>query len=329
MLHGRGFDVDFVGPFQTGTSSGDPDNAGYFGYLIDEVRDEIAMKQVVASSRPDYVFLLIGGNNMGNDKFASRAPADFKNLVLEIMNQAPRAGLVVSTLVQTATAEFNTRINRFNPQIKEIATELKRKGFPVSVVDLSKAINPKEDLMDGLHPNDQGYKKMAEAWYKYLQKRLPGAGARILQHNPHFQTTLAVPARSSEAGYIPMWNNKGIVVTLIDNEVDLNAVSPLSGRGGIATTFNVRPRVQVGVSFIFKDSAKTSHCPGTSQQLHVFSDVDRGGIFLNSTAGDARWRTAYYTFTSKEVAATLSFQAPGHVEGLCGPSIADVLVQQW
>ncbi|KAK3179819.1 hypothetical protein K4F52_008815 [Lecanicillium sp. MT-2017a] len=331
MLHASGYDVDFVGPLHTGTNAGDPDNAGYFGYTILRLHDKIAAERLVAMYNPDHIFLHIGGNNMGDDDRASQAPGDLRKLLSEIFKQGPKTSVVIATLIKTATPAYNERIDVFNQQVKDIVAELKGKGEPISCIDLSDAINPDEDLADGLHPNDKGYQKMAAAWSKYLRCGMSGAGAKIRQHNPHFQTTNTVPARTSEPEYIPFWENKGIVIDFADSgTTDLYAINPLTGNDGIAATFNVTAKTDVSVTFRVRHSLFTPSCQSTTHQLHVAADVDDDkGLHINTTAGDTTWNIYQYIFKPQKNMVKISFRALGPTADLCGPCVADVIVQQY
>ncbi|XWW93160.1 hypothetical protein V2A60_001089 [Cordyceps javanica] len=311
----------------SGNTSGDPDNAGYFGYTVLEVHDEVLSQQIVSKFQPHYIFLLVGANNMGNDELAGQAPADLRKLLAELFHQGPRTSVLVGTLIQTALAEINTRVGAFNPELEGIVSELSVAGYPISSLDLSTSIDPASDLKDIVHPNDKGYENMAAIWFKNLKHRLPGSGVRLVQDNPHFQTTSVVPARSFDVNYIAMWRNHGMVIDLADSGSDLYAVSPLSMHDGISTTFGIQQNIPVSVTFRVRDCPVTQLCPKTGQQLHVRSNVDNTGLYINTTVGDSTWRAYQYLFTPRTNMATLTFQALGEVE-VCGPSIADVIVQQ-
>lgn len=41
-------------------------------------------------------------------------------------------------------------------------------GKKVRVVNMESALNARTDLSDALHPNDQGFKKMADVWLNGL-----------------------------------------------------------------------------------------------------------------------------------------------------------------
>ncbi|KHN94030.1 FG-GAP repeat domain-containing protein [Metarhizium album ARSEF 1941] len=328
MLHGLGHDVDFVGPVLAGSNSGDPDNAGYVGYLVVELRDKIIADQLVAKYKPTYILLHIGSNNMGNDAMASRAPSDLQDLIDDVWKQGPRTSILLAAVIPTRSSEYNKRTALFNRDVRRTAAQLQEQGKPVSLCDLSTAIDPARDLADAVHPNDNGYKKMAAAWLQCLKHVLPPARGKIAQHNPHFQTLHPVPARTFDPGYIPMWESQGITIDFAGRGTDLYAVSPLAGHGGIATTFDVAADKQVTVTFRVRDSPPSPLCPGAAHHLHVASDTDNEGVDIHVPAGDTAWGVHKYKFMAQGNSSHLSFQARGPTDGFCGPSVADVVVRQ-
>lgn len=42
-------------------------------------------------------------------------------------------------------------------------------GEKVRLVDMQMALVPMKDFTGGLHPNERGYKKMAEVWFANIQ----------------------------------------------------------------------------------------------------------------------------------------------------------------
>jgi lysophospholipase L1-like esterase len=56
------------------------------------------------------------------------------------------------------------QVDAYNAQLAALAAERRKAGQPVTVVDMARALDPRTDLDDALHPNPAGYRKMAAAW---------------------------------------------------------------------------------------------------------------------------------------------------------------------
>ncbi|PHH89617.1 hypothetical protein CDD83_5659 [Cordyceps sp. RAO-2017] len=219
------------------------------------------------------------------------------------------------------------RIQRFNVQLKTAVEELRSQGLPLSYVDMYSALTL-NDLADVVHPNDSGYNKMAQVWMKALRKVLPAPGKRIVQHNPHFQTTHSVPGRSFNSTYIPMWLNRGIVIVQAESNTDLNAVAPYTGHPGISATFAVSAGRPVTVTYRVRDSLGMGGCAASrSRTLKLAFDTDPKGNRV-TTGSTSDWKQHTYKFTSTSTAATLTITALGREPNVCGPMIADVVVRQ-
>lgn len=60
------------------------------------------------------------------------------------------------------------RIVALNTAIKDWATLKSTPESPVTAVDLWTGFNDATDAVDGVHPNDSGNQKIANAWFKPL-----------------------------------------------------------------------------------------------------------------------------------------------------------------
>ncbi len=55
-------------------------------------------------------------------------------------------------------------------------------GDDIIIVDMENGagINYSTDLVDGIHPNDTGYSKMANVWFKALEENMQGSYAYLI-----------------------------------------------------------------------------------------------------------------------------------------------------
>ena len=164
-LNGQVATVDFVGT-QLDGSMPDPDNEGHFGYQIDRLAalTDIALYRY----RPNVVLLDAGINDLGNNNDVSNAPARLGSLIDQVLEAEPEASVLVAQLVVNSNAATESAVVGFNNQLALVVQERASIGKHVVLVDMSALTTA--DLSDGLHPNDNGYQLMANAWDASLQQ---------------------------------------------------------------------------------------------------------------------------------------------------------------
>jgi len=162
----NGYKVDFVGSMKNGPSElGDKDHEGHSGWTISQIDSNI--NSWMDTYKPQIVLMHIGTNDMyGNP---SEAAGRLSQLIDKICNKLPSGGkLYVSNLVPFPRNANN--VNAYNSQIPGIVQQKANAGKPVYFVDMSSVIN--NDLADGIHPNLNGYNKMADAWFNAIKNDL-------------------------------------------------------------------------------------------------------------------------------------------------------------
>lgn len=162
--------IDFVGSQRNGQNANlpDPDHEGHPGWTIQQL-DQYAA-QWVHTYRPDVILLHIGTNNFWeNGELPSLAPARLARLIDHITSAAPAAHLYVALLVPSG--QNDARLQQLNRAIPPMVAEHAKRGEKVSVVDQHSALT-NADLVDGIHPNQQGYEKMAECWWRAMYAEL-------------------------------------------------------------------------------------------------------------------------------------------------------------
>jgi lysophospholipase L1-like esterase len=158
-LNGEGYSVRYVGS-QTSGNLPDPQNEGHPGYTIDQIA--ALTNASLATYQPNVVLLMAGTNDMNQNYQVSTAPARLGALIDQIVAAAPNATVLVGSLPPAAGSGTEANIVAFNAQIPSIVEARTDAGKRVQFVDMSSLTTA--DLSDGLHPNDSGYLKMANAW---------------------------------------------------------------------------------------------------------------------------------------------------------------------
>jgi lysophospholipase L1-like esterase len=162
-LLSAGANVDMVGAQRSGNFP-KPNNEGWSGYTINQIS---AKADKALTLKPNVVLLMAGTNDhgfgamMGQDP--KTAPSRLEALIDKIVNAVPEAAVLVASL----TPLNGNSVDAFNKQVPGIVEARASRGKKVAFVDMS-AVS-KSDLADGVHPNDRGYTKMADAWFRSIE----------------------------------------------------------------------------------------------------------------------------------------------------------------
>ncbi|MFF5426828.1 MULTISPECIES: ricin-type beta-trefoil lectin domain protein [unclassified Streptomyces] len=169
-LAADGHPVDFVGTGRAGSMS-DPDNEGHSGYLIEQIAT--LADAALTRYRPNVVTLHIGTNDLNNSHQVPTATARLKSLVNQVTAAAPDATVLVASLVVSTSGSEEQYRAAYNRAVPGIVSEAQAAGKRVAYVDMSGLTTA--DLADALHPNDAGYRKMADAFHRGV-RAADGAG---------------------------------------------------------------------------------------------------------------------------------------------------------
>jgi len=181
--------IQFVGS-ETSCPGTLPSNAihheGHSGYMITSgttsdgvsrggLTDNIGTWLGAGGADPNVVLLMIGVNDIANDYECGTAPDRLSGLISMISNQTtglkPNAQLIVAQIAPTAVDGINARIEAYNADVASVVSAHRALGENVSLVDMYSALNPSTDISaDLIHPNQNGYDKIADVWFEGIQK---------------------------------------------------------------------------------------------------------------------------------------------------------------
>jgi acyl-CoA thioesterase-1 len=117
------------------------------------------LEQDVLSHRPQAVLITLGGNDLKNGVSTARAFANLQQIVQRI--QAAGALVIVGGI------DFSFYDRGFRAGYQELA----RKTGAVLIPDIYQGImNHPSRMSDAIHPNGDGYRVMAETFYRQLKK---------------------------------------------------------------------------------------------------------------------------------------------------------------
>ncbi|WP_107467015.1 SGNH/GDSL hydrolase family protein [Streptomyces sp. MA5143a] len=163
-LAADGHPLDFVGTGRAGSMS-DPDNEGHSGYKIHQIT--ALTDAALTRYRPNVVTLHIGTNDLNESYQVSTATARLRSLVDRITAAAPDATVLVASLVVSTSGSEEQYRAAYNQAVPTIVRDAQAAGKHVAYVDMSALTTA--DLVDALHPNDSGYRKMADAFHRGVQ----------------------------------------------------------------------------------------------------------------------------------------------------------------
>ncbi|MEU6557281.1 ricin-type beta-trefoil lectin domain protein [Streptomyces sp. NPDC046915] len=159
QLAADGHTLDFVGSGRAGTMP-DPDNEGHSGWRIDQIAG--IADSALARYRPNVVTLEIGTNDLNGNYQVPTAPDRLHGLIDRITDDVPDVTVLVGTLIVSTSGTEEANRPAFNARLPGIVQAEQAAGKHVLLVDMSALTSA--DLADSLHPNDNGYRKMADAF---------------------------------------------------------------------------------------------------------------------------------------------------------------------
>ncbi|KIW02386.1 uncharacterized protein PV09_06206 [Verruconis gallopava] len=133
---------------------------GWNGFTIDQISQKATN---ALKAKPNLVLLLAGTNNMNNASQAATAPAEMSNLLGKVIAGSPRAVVLVGTILPSTQPGRQSLNDQYNSALQQIVKDGQSTGKRVLLVPTGSAVDP-DELVDGIHPNDAGYDKMAIAW---------------------------------------------------------------------------------------------------------------------------------------------------------------------
>ncbi|MFJ6673391.1 cellulose binding domain-containing protein [Actinosynnema sp. NPDC091369] len=167
-------DIDAVGTQQGGGCSVpfDVDHEGHGGYSAIGIAEQGQLPPWLAAARPDVVLMHLGTNDMwGNFRPVDSVIAAYSVLVDQMRAHNPDVEILVAKIIPMACPEC-THVVALNNAIPGWAAARTTARSPITVVDQWTGFDTATDTGDGVHPNDAGFRKMADRWYPALTAAL-------------------------------------------------------------------------------------------------------------------------------------------------------------
>lgn len=181
--------VDFVGS-KKGGECYDNEHEGYTGFSIDNIQESITggrmgisnlMPKRIEKFQPDVVTLMIGTNDILSHYELDKAGERLEALLDKAFEKMPEGSTLFLATLPDMDASDNTYIDKdtytveymdqciadYNEKVKALVEKKQGEGKNIVLADVHSALT-KEDLYDGVHPNEEGYKKLADFWYDII-----------------------------------------------------------------------------------------------------------------------------------------------------------------
>ncbi|WP_327306429.1 SGNH/GDSL hydrolase family protein [Streptomyces sp. NBC_01298] len=170
--------IDFVGSRAQGPME-DNQHEGHPGYTVGRIR--AGVDRWIEAANPDVVLLHIGLNNLNRGGDPDQAADEAGELVDRIFTLRPGITVIMQGLVPStpgskdqdisgAIAEYNRNLKRIETREQGAGRHFRFVKAPwLTPADRADATTPAE-LADGLHPNDTGYAKVADAFFEAMER---------------------------------------------------------------------------------------------------------------------------------------------------------------
>lgn len=164
MLASEGLDVDFVGSKSDGPDSvPDRDHEGRSGITLEAMEPRVA--EWVRKARPDIVLLHNGTNDLLLGASPKKVAERLEGVLDEIVSVSD-AHVIVAGVWAPMPDDERAR-EEFERLATVVVSEFWERGHSMRFVDATDLLGP-ADVKDGLHPNADGYRKIASMWEREI-----------------------------------------------------------------------------------------------------------------------------------------------------------------
>ncbi|KAF5007862.1 hypothetical protein FDECE_5777 [Fusarium decemcellulare] len=172
-LRTAGWEVNMVGT-QNGGMNLDSDNEGHPGYKVAQISVELENS---LPFKPNLVMINAGTNdgreNAPDSDHVKGVGKSMRDMLMKIYNEPglDRTCVLLSTLLWSGTNDDSRK--EINRQYRNLVDDLKKEGKCIYLADQDPDEQstwiPQSNIADGIHPDTEGFKKMAAVFYKAFQ----------------------------------------------------------------------------------------------------------------------------------------------------------------
>lgn len=166
-----GLPVDFVGSLSSGTDNlGDKDHEGHRGRSFSFFNQSNRIDTFINDASPDIMLLMLGTNESTDGESIANELSGLLDNILD--NPSFTGQILVGTIAPVhPDGNFTQRAGNFADYNSRIPGVLDSKNSDrLTFVEVGSLLDARQDMTDptldnGVHPNESGYAKMADAWY--------------------------------------------------------------------------------------------------------------------------------------------------------------------
>ena len=195
LLTNAGYNLDFVGT-QTDSSNPllpDADHEGHGGWRIDQIASIITTVFAQVED-PDVILLLLGTNDYGQEHEFGTAIVRLEALIAKMAIDRPSAKIIVANLLVRGEPQNSQIQGTFNAFVPAVVQQQAALGRQVYFTDMRSALTLADLLPDALHPNAEGYAKMATNWFAAITNVIGPLGTT---NAPELVRALSLPGRTN------------------------------------------------------------------------------------------------------------------------------------
>ncbi|KAJ5357016.1 hypothetical protein N7517_011625 [Penicillium concentricum] len=170
MIQLYGMNARMVGSRKDGLMPNN-DHEGWRGFRIDQIEGKA--RKSVKTLTPNVVLVNAGSNDCLQTFNIMEAGNRMGGMLDYLWLASPKCTILLSTLLQNADKEANSVVMRVNDQFRALAQYKATEQRKIVLVDMDTSDGPDvQGFVDGIHPDDKGYHKMASLWFRGIQEAL-------------------------------------------------------------------------------------------------------------------------------------------------------------
>ncbi|KAL9585488.1 MAG: hypothetical protein Q9212_001494 [Teloschistes hypoglaucus] len=159
----QGTKMQYVGSLRSGDFA-DNYHEGHSGFTIQETQDTARYS---IPFKPNLILIHVGTNDVQQNLDGKNSFQHLDDLMVFLLHELPDAVLLVAKIIGSGEPKTNAQIAAFNLAIS-VWAKVQNDHLHVQIVDMTSI--GADQLVDGIHPNDDAYKFMASQWHDAIKE---------------------------------------------------------------------------------------------------------------------------------------------------------------
>ena len=169
LLKYNDFEIDFVGSMKNGSISDfDKDHEGHGGWHANQIQDSIY--NWLIKNPADIILLHIGTNDLNKEQSPTIIIQEIDQILSEVDRYEEKRNVPVKVVLATLINHllYIEQTQELNNYITELVKNRQINNDLIILADMNKYLEGTNYYLDNVHPNELGYKKMAEVWLEKI-----------------------------------------------------------------------------------------------------------------------------------------------------------------